>query len=254
MVQAIVQNIRRAHPIKKIFLVLWGLAFVCGIGFSIFFLAQYGIEETLEKILGKGLSFWGVFFFLLLCVLRNILFFPLSLLFAISPVLFGLWPGIFIAGIGGILSSVVGFHLARYYGKDFITDTSSVKMFRVLNHKLENYGVISIVLLRIIPVFPGDVINFGAGLSKVRFRDFFWATSLAIWPDCLFYGFLGGSLSDPVSIIYTIAMGVFVVSILWYFKNHPEYKELFIMKIRKQFSKTRKKFQSFRKRKRKKRF
>ena len=164
----------------------------------------------------------------------------------LAPVLFGLWQGILIAGVGAIISDSTGFWIARYYGKDFVAG-SEVKMLKILNQKVESHGVLSIVLLRIIPIFPGDIINFGAGLSKLKYRYFLWATVLSVWPDCIFYGLLGGSVSDPISLLYTVVFGIFIFFVLWYFKSHPEYGELFIMKLKKKFSRTKKKFRAFRK-------
>ena len=259
MVQRLVRSFRQAHPIKQGVLVLWALLFFGGIIFSSFFLpdilkAHGGLGNILEHFVGSGFSVLGVGIFLLLFILRNFLFIPISLLLVLAPIFFGsLWYGILIAGGCTIVSSCVGFIFARYYGKEFVTGSSS-KMIKILNEKLEERGVLSIILLRIIPVFPADIINFGAGLSKIPFRDFLWATVLSVWPDCFFYGFLGGSLKNPISILYTVIFGLFVFFLLWYLKNHPEYKDLFIMKLKKRFSRTRKKFRAFRKKRRKKRF
>lgn len=253
MVHQLVKSFKKAHPVKQIVLIIWSILFFSGILFSIFFLAQYGIEEAISSIVGKGLSIPGVLIFILIFILRNVLYIPVSILLVISPVLFGLWNGILIAGIGAIISDSTGFWISRYYGKEFVAG-SKVKLLQIVNQKVENHGVISVILLRIIPIFPGDIINFGAGISKIKYRDFLWATSISVWPDCFFYGFLGGSFANPLSFIYAIVFGVYIALTLWYLKNHPEYRKLFIMKLRKKISRTKKQFTAFRKRNKKKRY
>ncbi|MHC5020062.1 MAG: TVP38/TMEM64 family protein [Planctomycetota bacterium] len=79
----------------------------------------------------------------------------------------------------------------------------------------------AIFILRLIPLVPCDVINYGAGLGSVRYRDFILATAVGIIPGCLLYAAAGTGLTDlnPVPLVFgfggLIALGV----IPWWLKR-----------------------------------
>ena len=249
----IIANFKKAHPVKQAILSLWAVFFLGGILYSIFFLAEHGFEDSLKNILGAGISFQTVFIFWLLFVLRNVFFIPMALLLVIAPVVFGFWEGILIAGIGQLLGAVFAFLFSRYYGQEFF-ETKNSKMMQVVNDKLHNYGILSIVLLRMIPIFPYDIINFASGISRISLRSFAAATALSVWPDCLFYGFLGGSLDNPISFLYAVSFGLVIFGFLWYLKTHPKFKDFFVMTVKSRITRVRNKFSRYRKNRGKKRF
>lgn len=250
----ILQTFKKAHPIKQAILLLWGICFTGGILYSVFFLAENGFQDSLASILGAGISTKTVLIFWLIFILRNVFFIPMALLLVISPVVFGFWPGILIAGIGQTLGAIFAFLFARYYGQEFF-ETKNSKMMTIVNDKLENYGILSIILLRIIPVFPYDVINFASGVSRISLSSFAGATALSVWADCFFYGFLGGSLDNPISLLYAGSFGLLIFSFLWSLKTHPRFKEFFVMSVKSRIKKVKNKFSKFRKNRRmKKRF
>ncbi len=231
----ILQNFQKAHSIKQVVILLWILFFVLGI-FSFFFFSPHQIKEfLLHEIIGSGVSLKTIFVFWLLFAVRSVFFFPMSILLILAPIIFGnLFLGIFFSGIGQIIGAIVGFFFARYYGQEFL-ETKNSKMMEVINHKLENYGILSIILLRIIPIFPYDIINFASGFSRIRFSAFLGATTLSVWPDCFLYGLLGGSFTNPHSLLFAISFGILIFGVLWYLKQHPDFKDFFVMTIKKRF-------------------
>ncbi len=238
----IIKNFRKAHPIKQGVMVAWLCFFVAGIS-SLFIFSTHEIKEFLLNFLGNKISLTTVLLFWGLFILRIVFFLPMSILLILSPLVFGnIWLGILFSGIGQIIGASAGFFLARYYGQEFL-ETKNSKMMSLVNHKLEKYGTLSIILLRIIPVFPYDIINFASGLSRIKFSAFFLATAVSVWPDCLLYGLLGGSFDNPRSLAFAATLAIFIFGLLWYLKTHPDFKDFFVMKIKEQFSKTQKKIQ-----------
>lgn len=232
----IIKNFQKAHPIKQAVILLWIAFFFAGI-FSLFHFSTEELKTFLLGIIGNGVSLESILIFWGLFILRIIVFLPMSLLLVIAPFIFeNIWLGIFLSGIGQIIGASAGFFLARYYGQEFI-ETKNSHLMEVVNHKLENYGTLSIILLRIIPVFPYDLINFASGLSRIKFSAFLCATTLSVWPDCLLYGLLGGSLQNPKSLFFAISFGLVIFGFLWYLKGHPDFKDFFVMSIKKQFKK-----------------
>ncbi|MNF79929.1 TVP38/TMEM64 family inner membrane protein YdjZ [compost metagenome] len=53
-----------------------------------------------------------------------------------------------------------------------------------------------VLYMRLMPFFPFDGISYGAGLSKIRFWDYTWATFIGIIPGAIVYNVFGASLND----------------------------------------------------------
>lgn len=74
-------------------------------------------------------------------------------------------------------------------------------------------------MLRFLPIVNFDLISYGCGLSKVRFKDFLKATMIGIIPGTLIYNFMGASLvvgnrwtMTAVIILYVILI---IAPIIW---------------------------------------
>ncbi|RMG65179.1 MAG: TVP38/TMEM64 family protein, partial [Calditrichaeota bacterium] len=82
------------------------------------------------------------------------------------------------------------------------------------DEKIEKNGFKIILFMRLIPLFQYDAVNFGAGLSKVKFRDYFFATLLGMAPGGFINATLGESLENPLSVQFFVALGFFVLLML----------------------------------------
>lgn len=115
---------------------------------------------------------------------------PLSL--AIGAV-YGLKLGFLYNTIAANFGAVVDFAVARYLGQDFIQRILKGKFQRFDQQATQN-GFRYIFYLRLVPLFPFLGINFAAGLSRIRFRDYFLATVLGMIPGTFVYTYFASSL------------------------------------------------------------
>ena len=90
---------------------------------------------------------------------------PFTLL---SPVLFGAWPAVAVMIVASGLSAVAAFLIARYLARDaFVARLAGTAAFTRLSRLLEAHDRIVIPLLRILPVAPFAVVNYGFGLTAI---------------------------------------------------------------------------------------
>lgn len=241
----IIKHFHSAHPIKKIIILLWLACFLGGIIFSIFYLASNGIEKSFTDFFGTGVNIQTISVFLSIFVIRTLFFIPVSVLMIASPFIFGgFWIGLLMAGIGEIIGGVVGFLFARYYGQELFQESAkSSETMQIINEKMNNFGALAVGILRLTPV-TFDVINFGAGVSKMKFSHYFWVTALSVWPDCLTYVAIGAAIDNPYSLIYTGITILALMGLFWYLKQHPKYKEIFVMELRNKVRRIKNKFKS----------
>ncbi len=72
------------------------------------------------------------------------------------------------------------------------------------------------LLLRLALILPWDAVSFLAGLSKVRFWPYFWASVIGSAPGAAAFSYLGDSLSQSFARTVSVAAGIGVVAIcLW---------------------------------------
>ena len=107
-----------------------------------------------------------------------------------GPVLGSLanWGGANLGAIGGfLLSRTLGHGALAHVIRRRVPDLNSV---------VAEHGFATVMRLRLIPVFPYNALNFGAGLAGMRFVPFAVATALGIVPAVILYTILGHSLVE----------------------------------------------------------
>jgi uncharacterized membrane protein YdjX (TVP38/TMEM64 family) len=70
---------------------------------------------------------------------------------------------------------------------------------------------VAVMESRIVPVLPYGVVNYSAGLTRLRFRDMAVGTVVGAAPKVFAYTALGGSLTDLASPEAIVAIAVLVV-------------------------------------------
>jgi uncharacterized membrane protein YdjX (TVP38/TMEM64 family) len=82
-----------------------------------------------------------------------------------------------------------------------------------IQQQLEQRGLLYVLLLRLIPLFPFDLISYISGISKVRFKAFFIGTLFGIIPGTFAYNLLGSSFAEGQWQDILIAIIVFLLAI-----------------------------------------
>ena len=143
--------------------------------------------------------------YMVIYILGTVIGFPGSVLSLAGGLAFGAAYGTVYTVIGATLGASAAFFIARYMGREFVRKLMGQNA-KKLDLKLEKHGLGLILFTRLIPLFPFNVLNFGFGLSKVKFRDFFIGTLIGIIPGTFAYVYLGSSLTDIFSTNFAIAI------------------------------------------------
>ena len=198
---------------KKIYWKFIALILIVGmvIGISQYLLRSQKIDlEGVQNIIQRAGS-WGFVVYFLLYVITSLIVFPGSILSIASGFVWGPWLGTLYTVIAATFSSILPFYLSRLLGRDFIAKITKQNLFGKCDRFLSKNGFISMVLLRLIPLFPWDVINFGAGLCGLRFRQYLLATFMGIIPGSFLYNSIGAGVGKPFGSSRVILMGCIVL-------------------------------------------
>lgn len=157
-------------------------------------------------------------------VLAGFVAFPLVLLVAATGLVFGPWLGIPIALAGALAGAAAGFAAGRAAGRERVRRHAGVRMNR-LSRRLGERGLVSLLLVRVIPVAPFAVINVVAGASRLTWRDFLIGTAAGLGPGIvlalLFVDRAVVALRDPgaATVGLVVALAAFVIGISAFLAN-----------------------------------
>jgi uncharacterized membrane protein YdjX (TVP38/TMEM64 family) len=122
------------------------------------------------------------------------LFVPGTLLAVIGATVFGPYLGFAYVWIGAMIGSSLAFLIGRYLGRDFAASLIGNRLKRY-DQAIERNGFATTLYLRLV-YFPFNVMNFGMGLTGVKFRDYFFGTALGILVGTFIFTFAIGTLRD----------------------------------------------------------
>lgn len=118
---------------------------------------------------------------------------PASLFTLAGGVLFGFWFGFLLNWLGATLGAVFAYTFASALCGDGCRGLLG-RWAETLEEVATKHGLIGTLRLRLIPVVPFSLLNFGAALAGVRRRDYYIATALGIIPGTAVYTFFADSL------------------------------------------------------------
>lgn len=118
---------------------------------------------------------------------------PIAALSLTAGLAFGAVGGALYLMIGAMLGTSATFFISRYFGRGFIEKILKGK-FKDLDANLAENGFMTILFFRVVPLVPYEVLNYVGGLSRIKFKDYFFATFLGLIPGVVVAAFFGGSL------------------------------------------------------------
>jgi phosphatidylserine/phosphatidylglycerophosphate/cardiolipin synthase-like enzyme/uncharacterized membrane protein YdjX (TVP38/TMEM64 family) len=177
--------------------------------------ADYADVETLEPYFRQiDDSGWALIAIPLIFIVASFAFFPITILIALSGMTLGPITG-FLSAAGGCMgSAALAFGAGMLLGENGIRRIMGQRLNRMSRNAASN-GVLSIAVLRLLPIAPFTAINLVAGASHVRFNDYMIGTALGMLPGILLMSALGGRLREVwqnPSIENIIVLGLLVAA------------------------------------------
>ncbi|MEG4346116.1 TVP38/TMEM64 family protein [Microcoleus sp. A003_D6] len=177
---------------------------ILGIGLAValiagtrFFNFQGILKNALESIASLGP--WGPAAFILIYIVATVLFIPGSLLTLGSGVLFGVVGGSVCVSIGSILGATCAFLVGRYLTRDWVSkQIEGNQKFKAIDSAVASEGWKIVLLTRLSPIFPFNLLNYAFGVTQVSLKDYFLASWIGMIPGTVMYVYIGslaGSLA-----------------------------------------------------------
>ncbi len=106
---------------------------------------------------------------------------PVLALIVVGATLFSPWPGMAYSLAGMVLGATVAFAFGRFTGAQGM-DRLMRGRLDLLSKHLQRRGLLTVALVRFVPVAPFMVANLAAGALRVKLSDFVLGTALGLLP------------------------------------------------------------------------
>ncbi len=121
---------------------------------------------------------------LLSYIVAGVLMVPVTLLIAVTGIVWGAMPGALYAMAGTLASAAVGYGIGASLGRDAVHRLLGARMNR-LSRRVARRGMLAVVIVRSLPLAPFGVVNLVSGASHISLRDYLFGTAIGILPGVL---------------------------------------------------------------------
>jgi len=154
-------------------------------------LTPRGIEQLLAALREP---WWAPLAFVGAYTLAAALDFSGLVLTLVGGAVFGFWWGALLNLVGANLGASAAFWVARLLGREGLHALLGDRLSTRLDRLAHQAGFAWLLRLRLIPVVPFNLLNFGAGLTAMPWRTYAAATAIGVVPATLVYTFFADAL------------------------------------------------------------
>jgi len=128
--------------------------------------------------------------FMLVYIVGTVFFFPGAVLTLLGGALFGPVLGTFYNLTAATIGAMFSFLVARYLASDWVEKKTGGRLKQLING-VENEGWRFVAFTRLVPLFPFNLLNYGLGLTKIKFAHYSISTYIFMLPGAIAYTYLG---------------------------------------------------------------
>lgn len=154
---------------------------------------DYVTAEMLGELL-ESVGYWAPLLYIVVYAVGVCLFIPGTLLTGLGAAIFGPYWGFLWVWIGAMIGSAGAFVIGRTLGREFAASLIGDRL-KKYDEAIERNGFATVLYLRLV-YFPFTPMNFGMGLTRVRFVDYMTGTGLGIIVGTFIFTFFIGTLKD----------------------------------------------------------
>jgi uncharacterized membrane protein YdjX (TVP38/TMEM64 family)/rhodanese-related sulfurtransferase len=170
---------------------------------------------ALDAVLSK-LGLWAPIAYIALYAIGTVVFVPGSIFSLAGGALFGPIWGTLWNLLGATLGAVLAFLAARYVVGDWVERKAGGLLKRLIDG-VDAEGWRFVALVRLVPLFPFNLSNYGLGLTRISLLQYLLATLICMVPGAIAYTWLGyagrGALTGETATVRygLLALGLIAV-------------------------------------------
>ncbi|MBO1049277.1 MAG: TVP38/TMEM64 family protein [Dolichospermum sp. DEX182a] len=160
--------------------------------------SSLNLQEFLQNALQwiNSLGAIGGIVFIGIYIIATLAFLPAALLTLGAGVIFGVTWGSIYVFIGATLGAIAAFLGGRYLAQGWVKEKiSSYKKFAIIDKAVSKEGLKIVLLVRLSPLFPFNLLNYAFGITSVSFQDYLIG-SVGMIPGTIMYVYFGSLVGD----------------------------------------------------------
>lgn len=181
-----------------------------------------GIDPKQLQLWLAHTGIWAPIIYIVVYTVATLLVLPSTALNLTGGAIFGPWLGTLWTSIAAIIAAIVAFAFTRTVGRDAIALRLAGR-WQAMDAEMRQGGLFYMFAIRLLPIIPYGLVNFAAGLTSIRFRDYLLGTTLGTVPGVLPFVMLGSSglqairTGDVMPLVGALGLtGLLVGGATWY--------------------------------------
>ncbi len=181
-------------------------------------------QKELQSWLHR-MGIWAPIIYILIYAIATIFILPSTPLNLSGGAIFGSLWGTVWTSIAAILAAMLSFGFSRTIGRKFVEQKLAGK-WQSIDREMHHGGFFYMFAIRLLPLIPYGLVNFAAGLTSIKFRDYFFGTLLGTVPGILPFVMIGAGLTalkqgDVLPMLVGLALtGILVGTATWYRRHN----------------------------------
>ena len=171
------------------------LIILCAIATAIGIVAIAGIDRQQLQTWLSAMGIYAPAIYIILYVLATWLILPSTPLNLTGGAIFGIWWGTLWTTVAAIVAAISAFAFARTIGREFIMQKLAGRWDGV-DAEIRQGGLFYMFAIRLLPIIPYGIVNFTAGLTAIRFKDYAIGTLLGTLPGVLPFVMMGAGIGE----------------------------------------------------------
>ena len=148
------------------------------------------VDPALIETSIRDLGLWAPLGHVILFAIATVLFVPGVIFSLAGGVLFGPVLGTVLNLIGATLGATLAFLASRYLAADWIRRKAGGRLDR-LTEGVDAEGWRFIAFVRLVPLFPFNLLNYALGLTRIPLAQYVVASLICMVPGSIAYTYLG---------------------------------------------------------------
>jgi len=172
------------------------LVVIAGITLAVVYRDRFDAVALEQWVTGAGVA--GPIIFMLVYAIGTVFFMPGSVLTLAGGAIFGPVLGTFYNLTGATLGAMLAFVVSRYLASDWVERKAGGRL-KQLKEGVEGEGWRFVAFVRLVPLFPFNLLNYALGLTRIKLSHYLIASYLCMLPGAIAYTYLGYAGREAVA-------------------------------------------------------
>ncbi|MEO0576288.1 MAG: TVP38/TMEM64 family protein [Pseudomonadota bacterium] len=186
---------------KQKILILIGAIVLLGIAAWQFPIAEW-LTSLVQWIEANRETAWIVF--IVAYIAATVLMLPGLILTLAAGYVFGLVYGTLLVSVSSVVGATAAFMIGRSFGRDWVREkigAGGQGKLAAIDKATEKKGFLVMLLLRLSPIFPFNVMNYLMSLTGMSLKNYVLGSWIGMLPGTILYVYIGSAASDLTALL-----------------------------------------------------